>query len=170
MTGRRHRAPRRLARALHRRLRIDWADDSGQVGGIEVLPFSLLIFVVGTLIVANAWAVIDVKLAVNAASREGVRAYVEAPTAVDGCRAAARVAKEAVNGHGRHGDALVIDPSDCRDLPFRRCAPVTIHASYPVPMLTIPFIGAYGEGVRVTSSHTELIDPYRSGITTRGSC
>ena len=30
--------------------------DRGQVGGIEVLPFGLLVFVVGTLLVANVWA------------------------------------------------------------------------------------------------------------------
>jgi hypothetical protein len=32
--------------------------DSGQVGGIEALPFGLLVFVVGALLVANAWAVV----------------------------------------------------------------------------------------------------------------
>ena len=39
------------------------AGDAGQVGGIEALPFGLLIFVVGTLLIANAWAVIDAKFA-----------------------------------------------------------------------------------------------------------
>ena len=34
------------------------ADDRGQVGGIEALPFGLLVFVVGALLVANAWAVV----------------------------------------------------------------------------------------------------------------
>ena len=32
--------------------------DAGQVGGIEALPFGLLVFVVGTLLIANAWAVV----------------------------------------------------------------------------------------------------------------
>mgnify|MGYP006159427917 CR=1 FL=1 len=32
--------------------RIDWSDDAGQVGGIEAIPFGLLIFVIGTLLVA----------------------------------------------------------------------------------------------------------------------
>lgn len=161
---------RRTRRPRPRRWPIDWSDDAGQVGGVEVLPFSLLIFVAGTLIVANAWAVIDVKLAVNAASREGVRAFVEAPTAVDGCAAVERVAREAINGHGRRGELLVLDPADCRSLPFQRCAPVTIRASYPAPLLTVPFVGPYGDGVRVTSSHTEIIDPYRSGRVAGGSC
>ena len=43
-------------------------DESGQAG-IEVLPFGILTFVVGALLVANAWAVIDAKIAVSAAAR-----------------------------------------------------------------------------------------------------
>jgi hypothetical protein len=40
--------PRRARRAR---------SDAGQVGGIEALPFGLLVFVVGATLVANAWAV-----------------------------------------------------------------------------------------------------------------
>ena len=36
--------------------------DAGQVGGFEALPFGVLIFVVGVLLITNAWAVIDAKL------------------------------------------------------------------------------------------------------------
>ena len=43
--------------------------------GMEVIPFGLLTFVVGALLVANAWAVIDAKMAVSAAAREATRAY-----------------------------------------------------------------------------------------------
>lgn len=161
---------RRLGGRVRRRLRVDWADDSGQVGGVEVLPFSLLIFVAGALIVANAWAVIDIKLAVNAATREGARAFVEASDAAAGGAEADRVAREAITGHGRRAELLVLDPPDYAGGSFRRCNPVTIHASYPVPALTVPFIGSYGEGFKVTSSHTELIDPYRSGPTSDGGC
>ena len=32
--------------------------DAGQVGGIEALPFGLLVFVIGALLVANCWAVV----------------------------------------------------------------------------------------------------------------
>jgi len=33
---------------------IDWRDDRGQVAGIEAIPFGVLIFVVGALLVTNA--------------------------------------------------------------------------------------------------------------------
>ena len=37
--------------------------EDGQVGGIEALVFGLLVLVLGTLVVANAWGVIDAKVA-----------------------------------------------------------------------------------------------------------
>ncbi len=59
---------------------MNWRDDRGQVAGIEAVPFGILIFVVGALLIANAWAVIDVKMAVTSAAREAARTYVEAPS------------------------------------------------------------------------------------------
>ena len=53
-------------------------DERGQAGGVEALPFGLLIFVVGALLVASAWVVVDAKLAVVSAAREAARTYVEA--------------------------------------------------------------------------------------------
>ena len=35
--------------------------DAGQVGGIEALPFGLLIFVVGTLLIALTWIRLKLK-------------------------------------------------------------------------------------------------------------
>ncbi len=37
--------------------------DAGQVGGFEAIPFGVLVFVLGALLITNAWAVIDAKLA-----------------------------------------------------------------------------------------------------------
>jgi hypothetical protein len=48
--------------------------DAGMVGGIETLPFGLLVFVVGSLLVAQAWAVVDAKLAVDAAASRAATA------------------------------------------------------------------------------------------------
>ena len=47
--------------------------EQGFVAGGEVLPFGVLIFVLGTLLLVNAWAVIDAKFAVSSASREAAR-------------------------------------------------------------------------------------------------
>jgi hypothetical protein len=48
---------------------MSWRDETGAVGGIEVLPFALLVFVAGTLLLANAWAVVEGKVAASAAAR-----------------------------------------------------------------------------------------------------
>jgi hypothetical protein len=148
--------------------RLDWSDDSGQVGGVEVLPFSILVFVVGTLLVTNAWAVVDVKLAVDAASREGARAYVEAPDAAAAPADAGRAARDAIAAQGRDPASVTLDlPSSGS---FARCNRVVVTASYPVPAISLPIIGTHGEAFHVTASHSEIVDPYRSGAGGEGGC
>lgn len=137
-------------------------DDRGQ-GGLEVLPFGFLVLVVGVLLVANVWAVIDAKVAAESASREAARAYVESnddAAALDTSRAAAR---EAMRGHGRDDErARYVPPTDAS---FRRCARITWTVEYDVPTLTLPWIGGLGGGViTARASHSEVIDPYRSGV------
>jgi hypothetical protein len=159
-----------VARSCRSRLAIDWADDAGQVAGIEVLPFGILIFVIGALLIGSSWAVIDTKMAVNAATREGVRTFVEADDPVSGTTNGTRVAREAIAGYGRNPDKLRVDPPDYHGGSFRRCNLVTIHASYPAPLIALPLIGSHGEAFTVTSSHTEMIDPYRSGLGGASAC
>ncbi len=148
-------------------------DDHGQVGGIEVLPFGLLVFVVGTLLVANAWAVIDAKLAVDAAARQATRHFVEAdvPAAGDFGDAEAealRAGYEALAAHGRVRPRSTVEltglESPDGQAGFTRCARATFTASYDVPVLELPWIGGFGSGLDVTSRHSELIDPYRDGV------
>jgi hypothetical protein len=148
-------------------------NDHGQVGGIEVLPFGLLVFVVGTLLVANAWAVIDAKLAVDAAARQATRHFVEAdvPAAGDFGDAEAearRAGYEALAAHGRERSRSTVELTGLgsRDgqAGFTRCARATFTASYDVPVLKLPWIGGFGSGLDVTSRHSELIDPYRDGV------
>lgn len=137
--------------------------DSGQVGGIEAIPFGLLTFVVGTLLIANAWAVVDAKFATDAAAREAARSYVEADdpsTALDDATDAGRAAIEA---HGRDPERATI--SAVGDPRLERCARVTFEAEYAVPALSLPFIGGYGHApFRVRSAHSELVDPFRAGL------
>lgn len=151
-----------------RRLRIDWNDDAGQFAGIEAIPFGVLVFVIGSLLVANAWAVVDAKLAVSSAAREATRTYVEAEPDVDVAAAAARsAAMDALEGQGRDpSNAIVsiVDPAGG----FQRCARVTASVTYRLPAVTLPIIGGYGRGFSVTSRHSELIDPWRDDLPGRG--
>ena len=147
--------------------------DRGQVGGIEVLPFGLLVFIVGTLLVANAWAVVDAKLAVDAAAREATRHFVEADVPAaddfgDAETAARRAGYEALAAHGREAARSTVEltalESPDGQVGFARCARATFTARYDVPVLRLPWIGGFGSGLDVTSRHSELIDPYRDGV------
>jgi hypothetical protein len=151
----------------------DRGDDRGQVGGIEVLPFGLLVFVVGTLLAANAWAVIDAKLAVDAAARQAVRHFVEADVAAagdfgDAEAAARRAGYDALAAHGREAARATVELTGLESAGgrtgFTRCARATFTATYEVPVLKLPWIGGFGAGLDVAGRHSELIDPYRDGV------
>jgi hypothetical protein len=150
--------------------RARWRDDSGQVGGIEVLPFGLLTFVVGTLLVANAWGVVDAKLTVTSAAREGVRAYVEATDQTSALAAADEAITQAVAGHGRDPDSTTIEIRHDGDEPFARCTRVTVTVHHRVPAIRLPFIGGYGHAFDVVASQSEVVDPYRSGLPGEATC
>ena len=137
-----------------------------------MLPFGVLIFVVGTLLVANAWAVVDAKLAVTSAAREAVRAYVEAPDQASGAMAATDAAHaEAVAGHGRERPTRPPSRSATTATePFARCTRVTVTVHHPVPALRLPWIGGFGHAFDVVARHSELIDPYRSGLPGEATC
>ena len=102
-------------------VRFDWRDDRGQLAGIEVLPFGVLIFVVGALLITNAWAVVDAKIAVDAASREAVRTYVEAPDGNTALTAARAAADDTIAAHGRRPELASVTVHHDGDRPFGRC-------------------------------------------------
>lgn len=151
----RHRAPERAR------------GERGVVGGIEVLPFGFLIFVVGTLLLVNAWAVVDAKLTVDAAAREAGRAYVEADRARDAPSAAGRAAREVVLGAGRNPDRLVLRRHGGARV---RCAVVVHEATYVIPSLTLPFVGGFGRGITVHGRHRDVIDPFAGGLDGSADC
>lgn len=146
-----------------------WRDEAGFVGGLEALPFGFLVFVAGTLLLVNAWGVYDSHLAAGAAAREAVRAFVEAEgDHVDAARAARAAAEEALEGHGKD-----VARSTLRWTPdpptLARCQAITATVEYDVPLVAVPWVGAFGGGVLATRArHTEVVDPYRSGLGTEG--
>ncbi len=143
--------------------------DRGQVGGIEVLPFGFLMFVAVTLIVANAWGVLDARFAVTTAAREAVRAYSEADDIDEATQLALHRAEETLHAYGRGGSrARVSDP--VTDGPHRRCGRVSVTVEYDLPVVAVPFIGGFGNAATVESTHTEVIDAFRSGPDGQAQC
>jgi Flp pilus assembly protein TadG len=142
-------------------------DEAGMVAGAEGLAFGFLIFVVGLLIVANAWAVIDAKLAVTAAAREAARAYVEAPNPPQAAAAAQAAADGAIAGHRREGTPRLTLAGE----PFGRCSRIAITAEYDVALAAIPVIAVTEKVFTVAARHSEVVDPYRSsGATGPARC
>ncbi|HKE74530.1 MAG TPA: hemolysin family protein [Acidimicrobiales bacterium] len=147
--------------------------DRGQIGGIEALPFGILIFVVGTLLVVNIAAVINAKLATDSAARQAIRDFVEADVPAAGStaeaeRRAVAAAREALDAEGLDPDKaevtlLPLDPVGGQE-GFSRCARATFEVRYHVPAFTVPWVGGFGDGFDVRSRHSELIDPFRSGV------
>ena len=143
--------------------------DAGQVGGMEVLPFGFLLFVSVTLLFVNVWGVIDAKLAVTSAAREGARAYSESDDEAAARATSVASAEQTLAAYGRGGDRAFIDPPVLSSS-FGRCARVTITVSYEVPAIAIPFLGGLGSSQLVTSSFTEVVDPYRDRLVGDARC
>jgi hypothetical protein len=141
--------------------------EEGFAGGFGGLAFGLLLFVVGTLLVATAWGVIDTKVAVDASARQAARTYVEAPDASAAGAAAVEAADATLRGYGRRPSLASV-----RVLAggFARCERITIEVSYPAPLVVLPWIGRVGIGVPVSARHSEIVDPFRSGLMGVSSC
>lgn len=141
------------------------ARERGAVGGVEAIPFGLLLFVAGILVVANTWAVIDAKVATEAAAEQSARYLVESDGDVAGALERGEAAFEGIVGHRRRLDGTVrVDGA------FRRCARVTVTFRYVAPMATVPLVGGWGRGIAVESSHSEIVDPYRAGLGAASAC
>ena len=140
--------------------------EAGQLGGLEGLAFGVLVFVIGTLIVVNAWAVVDAKLAAAAGAREAARSFVESdPSAADG--AAKTAAGDAIRGYGRDPDRMRLT-RDATTL--GRCVRVTFAVAYPVRLAAIPLLHRAATTFVAEARHSELVDPYRSGLPGEAHC
>jgi Flp pilus assembly protein TadG len=144
-----------------RRFRVD----NGFVGGAEGIVFGIVVFVFGILLMFNAWAVVDTKMAVSSAARETARTYVES----DGSSAAAFDA-----GHNAFAATSNFDPTSLSapqiDGEFRRCGRIDVTYTYTVPAISLPGGFGWGGGFEVTATHSELVDPFRSGLDGEALC
>ena len=144
--------------------------DSGQVGGIEVIPFGVLTFVLATLLLANAWGAVDAQLAVTSAARESIRAFVEAPDESTATERAISAAATTVAAHGRDPSNTSVELHYLDGLTWARCRRVTSTVRRPIPVLRIPVLGGFGHAFDVVATQTEVIDPFRAGINGAKTC
>lgn len=141
-------------------------DQRGQVAGLEAVIFGLLVLVVGTLVIANAWAVVDAKEGVVGAAREAARAYVEAPDPMAAPAAAQAAAVSALTAGGRSASELQVEVSGA----LVRCGRVQVRLTLPIHLVGLGILGRRATTVSVRGSASELVDPYRSGLPGPADC
>jgi len=140
---------------------------AGQAGGVEVLAFGVLVFLVGTLVVTNAWGVVDAKLAVSSAARQAARTYVETGgSGADADTAATQSAMETLANLHRAAGSTVSPEAGT----YGRCTRVSFKVSTVVPFFHLPWVASTRSGFTVSAVHSELVDPYRSGPDGVASC
>jgi len=136
----------------------------GLSAGAEVLVFGTLIFFIGFLLVINTWNVIDADMAVTAAAREAARTFVEADSAGAATSQAHQAAADALLSLGRDQPHSVSVEGG-----LARCERITATVVMEVDPVRMP--GGFFDGViRVRSSHSEIVDPYRSGLPGTAAC
>ena len=176
-------APPRPRAAPLRRLH---TEEDGLTAGAEALVLGVLVFVIGAIIALNGWAVLDTSFAVDAAAREATRTIVEAG-ATSGTEAIGGLPDGRVAGHVRDVAVatMIGHGKDVADLDVRlvddpwgpdgtaaatRCARVTVQVTTTVPGISLPIVGGWQTPIRAVGRHTEVIDPFRSGLTGRAEC
>ena len=138
--------------------------EDGFVAGAESLVFGVLIFVLGTIMVLNAWSALDARFAAAAAAREAVRAVVDAPHDADLVQVADSAAEIAFAGHGRDPDDLeVVWVGDPAGPQRARCGEVRFRVETAVDVVLLPRWNS-PPSFRVSALHAELIESYRAGI------
>lgn len=141
--------------------------ERGVVGGVEVLPFGLLVFGAGTLLILNCFTVIDAKLAVSSAAREGVRSAIEAPDPQEAESRSFWAARASFAASGHAPNALEIKFAESGGT---RCGTITVATSYRVVPVRLPIVGGFGGAIIVRARRAERLDRYRSGLTGSAAC
>lgn len=133
-------------------------DERGVVGGADAVALGVLVLVVGSLIIVNAWAVIDTRSALDAAAREYLRAYTEADDAGTARLAGESAARSVLHQRGTPLTGLVVTPPD--GAAFGPCASASVELAVTVPAVRLPFVGGMGSTVAAVR-HRELVDGHR---------
>lgn len=150
-----------------RSARVDLSDDRGFVAGAEALLFGAVLFVVGVLVMANGWAVLDARFAAASAARAATRAAIATPVGEDPHEHAQAAADLALEAHApRSWSSSLIAEREPRQ---RRCQEVRYRVVIDVPLIALD--GWRSDmAVSVAASSIQVVDPYRSGLPAGREC
>lgn len=130
--------------------------EGGQAAGVESIPFGVLVFVGGLLLLVNAWVFVDRRASVDAAASAYLRSYTAASTAAEG-RTQGDVAARASLGDQLDTASMleIRHPSEL----FGPCRVAEVTISVEVPTIDMPFIGSFGQ-TTVRTTQRELVQPF----------
>lgn len=128
------------------------------VAGLEGVMFAVLVLVTGTLVVTNAWSVLQSRRTLDGAAREYLRAYTQADGPGPAALAARSAMIDSLSGEGVPIGSVSFEGPDPTG--FGPCASATVTLSRTVPALRLPFVGRISS-TRVSVTHTELVDAHR---------
>lgn len=136
--------------------------DHGQIGGIEAVPFSILVFVVGMILAINGWSVVYTQTNARSAARTAIRTFVEQDSYLLAEQAARSAVVETLqrSGFATHNVLTAIDFPNGDS--WHRCARVRIVVSMPARSFPVPFIEDLFSAINVRASESGLVDAYRS--------
>ncbi len=132
--------------------------ERGAVAGLEGLMLGVLVLVAGTVLVANAWSVLEVRRSLDGAGREYLRAYTQAASPTDALASGRRALHDVLDGE--RGSMAGVEVTEPDPSWFGPCASATVTLSATVPAARLPFIGTIAS-TTVEVTHTELVDAHR---------
>lgn len=138
--------------------------EGGFSAGAEVILVGSLIFVVTWVIGINSWNLLTADMAVQAAAKEGARAFVEAQPGSEHAAATTAVTNAAT--------AMDRPTIELRELSGNlvRCERITVTTGVSIDLLMAPFIQWSPGTVDVSDVHSEVVDPFRSGLPGTAGC
>ena len=132
-------------------------DERGQVGGVESIPFGVLVFIVGTLIAVNGWGWLSTHRAADSIAREYLRTYTEQRSEAEASAAASDVADIIIESRSISPDRVTITTPTTHE----PCEIAQVTVAIATPAMRLPFITDLGART-VSVTHIERMDPYRS--------
>jgi hypothetical protein len=134
--------------------------ERGAVAGLEGLAFGVLVLLTGTLLIVNAWAVVDTRIALDAAAEEYLRAYTEAGDARAAAAAGEEAARSSLAARGVATPVLITAPDPAA---FGPCTSAHVEIEATVPAARLPFVGGLGT-THLHVRHDELVDAHREVV------
>ncbi|MBM3662617.1 MAG: hypothetical protein ACKO5A_08105 [Actinomycetota bacterium] len=133
----------------------------GAVGGLEAIVFVALLLIGGSVVATAAWTTLRGQASLDAAAREYLRSYSEAPDPLTAAYRGDRAARRSLRDLGIDEHRVRILRPDL--LSFGPCGLAEVRLELDLPPVPVPFGDAWPSRT-ISVNRLELIDPHREMI------